>query len=322
MAPGGLAQEVVAPDEDAVTAQFISFMKAATVTRYGSGTRRRFNQARETACVDAEFIVPADLRPEYRVGLFATPRTYAASIRFANAASDSDRERDLRGMAVRVAGVDQTNLTPGVTVQDFILNSHPVMMAADTRGFLELLQANEAGGFRRTMYFLTHPKALRVGLAARTNPTCHLDIPYWSVTPYLFGPGRAVKYIVAPTSTRRSSLPSSLTDAYLKDAMHARLSDGEATFDFMVQFQTDADRMPIEDASVEWKVQDSPYVPVARIRIPAQSFDDPIRVARCEQTAFNPWHCLPEHRPLGSMNRARRGIYQAMAAFRNEGVRT
>jgi hypothetical protein len=323
MAPGsGLAEEVVAPDEDAVTAQFIAFMKAATLKRYGSGTRRRFNQARGTACVDAEFIVAPDLRPEYRVGLFAAPRTYAATIRFANAASDSDREKDIRGMAVRVSGAEQANLTPGATVHDFVLNSHPVMMAADTRGFLELLQANEAGGFRRTMYFLTHPKALRIALAGRSNPTCHLDIPYWSTTPYLFGPGRAVKYIVVPTSTRRSSLPSSLTDSYLKDAMRARLSEGEATFDFMVQFQTDAGRMPIEDASVEWKLQDSPSVPVARIRIPAQSIDDPMRAARCEQTAFNPWHCFAEHRPLGSMNRARRGIYQAMAAFRNEHVQT
>jgi hypothetical protein len=322
MSPRGLAEEVIAPDEDAVTAQFIAFMKAATVKRYGSATRRRFNQARATACVDAEFVVPAGLSPEYRVGLFSTPRTYAASIRFANAASDSDRERDIRGIALRVDGVEGTNLTPGVTVHDFVLNSHPVMMAPDPRGFLELLQANEAGGFRRTTYFLTHPRALRIALASRTNPTCHLDIPYWSATPYLFGPGRAVKYIVAPTSARRSSLPSSLTDTYLKDAMRARLTEGEATFDFMVQFQTDPARMPIEDASIEWKVQDSPYLPVARIRIPAQSFDDPVRMARCEETAFNPWHCLADHRPLGSMNRARRDIYQAMAAFRHESVRT
>jgi hypothetical protein len=323
MAPGsGLAEEVMAPDEEAVTAQFIAFLKAATLKRYGSGPRRRFNQARETACVDAEFVVSDDLRPEHRVGLFSTARTYTASIRFANAASASDRERDLRGMSIRVLGVDQPNLTSGITVHDFVLNSHPVMMAGDTRGFMELLQANEAGGFRRTMYFLTHPKALRIGLAARTNPTCHLDIPYWSATPYLFGLGRAVKYIVAPTSARRSSLPSVLTDTYLKDAMRARLSESEATFDFMIQFQTDPDRMPIEDASVEWAPQDSPYVPVARIRIPPQSFDDPVRAARCEQEGFNPWHCQPEHRPLGNMNRARRSIYDAMAAFRNEIVRT
>jgi hypothetical protein len=319
MAPGsGLAEEVLAPDEEAVTAQFIAFLKAATVKRSGTGVRRRFNQARATACVEAEFIVPDGLSAEYRVGLFSTPRIYAAWIRFANAASSSDRERDLRGMSVRVLGVDQPNLTPGVTVHDFVLNSHPVMMAGDTRGFMELLQANEAGGFRRAMYFLTHPKALRIAGAARTNPTCHLDIPYWSATPFLFGAGRAVKYIVAPTSARRSSLPAVLTDTYLKDAMRARLSVSEATFDFMVQFQTDPTRMPIEDASVEWAQQASRYVPVARIRIPPQSFDDPLRTARCEQEGFNPWYCLPEHRPLGGMNRARRSIYDAMAAFRNE----
>ena len=29
------------------------------------------------------------------------------------------------------------------------------------------------------------------------------------------------------------------------------------------------------------------------------------------------WHCRPEHRPLGAMNRARRDIYKAMAAYRD-----
>jgi hypothetical protein len=83
-----------------------------------------------------------------------------------------------------------------------------------------------------------------------------------------------------------------------------------------VQFQTDARRMPIEDASVEWKERDSPYRPVARIRIPAQPIDAPEREALCERIAFNPWHCLADHRPLGDFNRARRAIYDAMAAFR------
>ena len=72
----------------------------------------------------------------------------------------------------------------------------------------------------------------------------------------------------------------------------------------------------IEDASVEWKEASSPYLPVARIRIPRQRLDDERQAAACEQLDFNPWHCLPEHRPLGGMNRARRDIYRAMADFR------
>jgi hypothetical protein len=318
----GLAEEVVAADEAAVTADFINFLKAATLKRSPSGTRRRFNQGRATAFVDAEFTVLDGLPAERRVGLFATPRTYTASIRFANAASATDREADIRGMSIRVNGVGGTNLTPGAASQDFILNSHPVMMVPGTREFLELLRANEAGGFRRIAYFLTHLGAARIAAGARNNPSCHLDLTYWSTTPYLFGPQRAVKYIVAPASPKRSPMPPTRTDSYLLDAMRARLAEGEAVFDFLVQFQTDGRRMPIEDASVEWKREDSPYVPVARVRVLPQAVEDPARHVAGEQIAFNPWHCLAEHRPLGGMNRARREIYAEMAAFRAEAVST
>jgi hypothetical protein len=311
-------EEVIAPDEARVAAQFIDFLKAATIKRQPSGPRRRFNQGRATACVTGEFTVLDGLPAEHRVGLFATATTFAAAIRFANATSASDRDRDVRGMSVRLLDVPGANLTPGTTACDVILNSHPVMMVPDTRGFLELLQANEAGGFRRALYFLTHPKVLRIATASRTNPTCHLDLSYWSTTPYLFG-SRAVKYIVRPASLRRSPQPESLTPTYLEDAMRTRLSESEAVFDFMVQFHLDRRRTPIEDASVEWREADSPYVPLARIRIPSQPIG-PATAFACEQMAFNPWHCLPEHRPLGNMNRARREIYQAMAAFRAETI--
>ena len=309
-------EETIAPGEAALTEEFVGFLKEATARRYPAGPRGRFNQSRATACVEAEFTVPDGLPAEHRVGLFAVPRTYQAVIRFANASSQSDRERDIRGMSIKVAPVLGDNLTPGVFAQDFVLNSHPVMMVANTREFLELLRANEAGGFRRVMYFLTHPKAARIGSAARTNPTSHLDLRYWSTTPYRFGPNRAVKYLVRPTSPTTAPRPAALTDTYLRDAMRARLDAGDATFDFFVQFQTDSALTPIEDASVEWKEQDSPAYRVAQIRIPKQRFDDPERDARGEQLTFNPWHCLAEHQPLGNMNRARREIYRVMAEFR------
>ena len=104
--------------------------------------------------------------------------------------------------------------------------------------------------------------------------------------------------------------------------MRSRLAESEATFDFLVQFQTDSRTMPIEDASIEWKEHDSPYVLVARLRIPRQQIDVPGRDAACEQVVFNPWHCLREHRPLGNFNRARRDIYDAMASFRESRVKT
>lgn len=308
-----LAEETVAADEAALTTEFIAFLKEVSMKRHPSGVMPRFNQGRAAGCVHAEFIVAADLPSDLRAGLFAQPGTYPARIRFANATSQSDTDRDTRGMSIKVSGIRGANLTPGALDQDFILNSHPVMMVAGTRDFLALLRAVEAGGIRTALFFLTHPRAAAAAAASRQHTTSHLEIPYWSTTPYLFGAGRAVKYIARPASTHTTPLPSPVTGNYLSERLAAHLASQDAVFDFLVQFQTDARRMPIEDASVEWRERDAPYRRVAQIRIPRQT---PIAADACEQMAFNPWHALTEHRPLGGFNRARREIYRAMAEFR------
>ena len=320
MSPGPLelAVERHLPDEDAVTREFIDFLKAASDRRHRRGVMRRFNQPRHAGCVEAELTVPGTLPDELRVGLFAEPRTYTARVRFASASSATDRDKDIRGMSIRLEGVSGQNLTAGATVQDFVLNSHPVMVTPDTRTFLDLLRAVEAGGFRRVWYFLTHIRSARIGLAARQHCASHLDIPYWSTTPYLFGDGRAVKYMARPTSARTSELPDTLTDDYLRQAMKRHLGEADASFDFMVQLQKDPTRMPIEDATAEWDTGESPFVSVARLRIPKQDFDTVDQMAWCEAVAFDPWCCLAEHRPLGNMNRARRRIYPELGRFRDE----
>jgi hypothetical protein len=311
-----LARETLRPDEDELTRKFIAFLEAASLKRHPTGPVPRFNQGRAAGCADAELTVPDDLPPDLRVGLFKAPKTFRARVRFAHAASQSDTEKDVRGMSIQVHGVEGTNLTPGASTQDFILNSHPVMMVGASDEFLELLQANEAGGARRVLFFLAHPHAAGVALQSRQNHTSHLEISYWSTTPYLFGPGRAVKYIIRPASSERTPLPEPLTDTYLRERLVSQLQRGDAHFDLFVQFQTNARTMPIEDASVEWREEDSPYRLVARVRIPQQSIDGPNSAAACEQMSFNPWHALTEHRPLGNYNRARRAIYTALAAFR------
>ena len=313
-----VALETVSPDEKAVIAEFIAFLKEASAKRHPTGTMQRFNQGRDSGCVKAEFTVLDNLPADLRVGLFAEPRTFQSWIRFANASSQSDTRKDVRGMSIRLADVPGRNLTPGATTQDFVLNSHPVMVAANTRDFLALLRALEGNTLRRIGYIVTHPRTVRRGIASRGHPTSHLDIGYWSKTPYLFGDGRAVKYAVRPCSATRSILPAELTDTYLRDAMRAHLDRSEACFDFMVQFQTDGQSMPIEDATVEWSEAVSPFRPVARIRIPRQNIAEPGRASQCEESAFNPWHALAEHRPLGSLNRARREIYPAMTEFRRQ----
>jgi hypothetical protein len=310
-----LARETIAPDERSVTAEFIAFLEQVSASRHPTGQIPRFNQGRHSGCVEAEFTVVGGLDGALAIGLFQRPQTYAAWIRFANASSASDREKDVRGMAIKLRGVAGENLTAGESTQDFVLNSHPVMMVPGTREFLELLRASEAKGLRMAKYFLTHPRAARIAFESRQHHVSHLDIPYWSATPYLFGAGRAVKYIVRPAARVRWSKPA-LSDTYLHDELRRRLSTDEVSFDFFVQFQRTVESTPIEDASIEWKERDSPYVRVAEIHVPRQNIDVPGRELACERISFNPWHCLAEHRPLGSMNRARREIYKAMSKLR------
>ncbi len=84
-------------------------------------------------------------------------------------------------------------------------------------------------------------------------------------------------------------------------------------FDFCIQFQTDAEKMPIEDPTVIWN---SEFIKLATIKIPTQIFDTAERNEFGDDLTFNPWHCLPEHQPLGSFNRVRRMIYEEMYEFR------
>jgi hypothetical protein len=143
-----------------------------------------------------------------------------------------------------------------------------------------------------------------------------LEVQYYSNVPFLLGDGQAVQYSLRPVPDRRTPIPRQPGENYLRDAMVATLAAGEWAFDLMVQVQTHPHRMPIEDATVKWPERLSPYVPVARLRLPAQRFDSDAQLAFADALRYNPWHSLPEHRPLGSSNRARRRMYGELATLR------
>ena len=61
----------------------------------------------------------------------------------------------------------------------------------------------------------------------------------------------------------------------------------------------------------------APYEKVATIHILRQAFDGPNRMEFCQNLAFNPWHSLPEHRPLGGINRLRKAVYVVLSEMRH-----
>ena len=105
---------------------------------------------------------------------------------------------------------------------------------------------------------------------------------------------------------------------FLRLNLARHLAERDAEFDFMVQRRLKPDSMPVEDATIEWKEADAPFVPVARITIPKQVFDSPGQMLFCENLSFSPWHCIPEQRPLGGLNRLRRVVYETISRVRHE----
>jgi hypothetical protein len=152
------------------------------------------------------------------------------------------------------------------------------------------------------------------GKIAITNPA---ERSYFSTTPYRFGDEtKAVKYAVIPREENTAKLvsPDTTSDDYLRVNLAATLLKNELVYDFCIQFQEDAEKMPIEDPSVEWT---SSFEKVGTIRIPRQNIDTADRLELGEIMPFNPWHCLAEHQPLGAFNRVRKTIYDAMYEFRH-----
>jgi hypothetical protein len=130
----------------------------------------------------------------------------------------------------------------------------------------------------------------------------------------MLGPN-AIKFSAKPTFHTANSPPEAEGPDFLREAMRQQLSDDDVYFDFLVQVQTDPVRMPIEAPLTVWDEAQSPFQRVAMIRIPRQ--DVTLKgVAMAEKLAFTPWHALPEHRPIGNMNRARKVIYDMVSEFR------
>ena len=72
--------------------------------------------------------------------------------------------------------------------------------------------------------------------------------------------------------------------------MSQRLKNDDACFEFRVQRQVPGKNIPVEDTTVEWSEDDSPFVPVARIDIKKQTFIENQEV--CENLRSIPGtHC-------------------------------
>lgn len=316
-----LAQETIAKDEDRYIRAVVDRFQAMIEREAGDGMMRRDAHVKMHCLVKAEFIVEPNLPEEFRVGVFREPKTYHAWIRFSNSDGTikADKSRDVRGMAIKVMGVPGEKILAhekNEKTQDFILISCPTFPAENIQQFDKLAAAVNGSVLAKLRYFPTHWGVIAFLLRFMRKFANPLQIRYFSTTPYLFGTN-AVKYCATPLFTKSDEIPKAPSDDYLRLAIANQLQSREAVFDFSVQLQTDAETMPIEDPRVEWPESVSPFRKVATVRVLRQDCDNDQHAAYGENLSFTPWHALPEHRPLGGINRARKVIYEAISTRRH-----
>jgi hypothetical protein len=146
-----------------------------------------------------------------------------------------------------------------------------------------------------------------------------LDQPYWSTTPYRLGStDQAVRYFVRPSAINHAAKPKRYTPNYLRESLveHLTHQQQQARFDFYIQVKQNPTLTDLNDATLQWK--DVPEYKVATIQIPPQQFYSDAEPAFGESFSFTPWHCLPEHEPLGSMNLIRQQVYLQASGLRNQ----
>lgn len=323
-------------DEDADIAEIVKDIltvqaeKAADQGRpLGRGTHTKGVGARATFEVFDLTKTVGDAARAARLaqGIYAKPGSYAATVRFANAASmvNHDGDKDVRALSFTttipagIVGADAIR-------QDYSLNNATVFPLNDAHAFasfmkFSLAQAHSKAGALRALWMMSLKditvflRTARLGIQQQRPPqTAYQKDRYWSNVPFRHGANDVVKYSLIPLPGNPSrplgSGPNLLRDELVR---HVNEDEQMSSFDFAIQL-LDADRMTargrrrdpsywVENASVEWQEDEAPFHVIGRLTLVAKSVlsDEELAAMYIDVTE----HSTPETRPLGSINRAR-----------------
>ena len=313
-------EEEVPANENAATQQIVRMIEESVRAEVKNGLARRDAHAKAHGCVQAQFRVLDNLPEKARVGIFGEARAYPAWIRYSNGSGkvQDDSVGDARGMAIKLMGVKPSDSS----TQDFVMINHPVFFVRNAADYVEFQKALSEDNSVKFFFPDLNPFNFRLhefsiaNAIQSTKVANPLYTQYWSMTPYRFG-DTPMKFSARACGTASPFIEMAAPD-FLRENMQKHLAQSEACFDFLVQLRKLPTEMPIEDPTIEWSEKDSPFIPVARITIPVQVFTSPEQLAFCENLSFTPWHAIPEHQPLGGINRVRKTVYDTISRIRHE----
>lgn len=332
------------PDEDEIVDKLIKVLRRNNeyaFKRFRHGLRDA--HAKSHAILRGEFTVYPGLPEHLAQGLFATPATYPVIARLSTTAGAirSDQIRGVRGLGLKVLGVHGKRLLPDddSTNQDFVLVTHREFPFADMHAYLVRGMPTASLLARMSdpvLKFITDllagtGKVLSLGrlklpttVEVFTPPNTNiLGDTFYSSAPLRYG-DYVAKLEYVPLSESVKALQGQLVprdsgpDAY-RHMIAEFFANNSAEYELRAQLCTDTAKMPIEDATVAWKESESPHRGVAKITFPVQDpYSPERRVFGDDVLSFNSWRALEVHRPLGSINRLKRRVYDASSDFRHE----
>ena len=336
------AVERIRPDEaDAVAGLKDVFRSILDTTSKHYGHAVRGVHAKGHGIVRGTLTVHGDLPAELAQGLFAREGGYDAVLRFSTAPGDilDDAVGSPRGVGLKVLGVAGERL-PGSDDgdQDFVLVNGPVFGAPTPADFLRNLKllaatTDKAEGLKKAWSATLRAiegaiEAVggrsillsQLGGAPEVDP---LGETYFSQTPYRYG-DHIAKFALKPVSAALTERTGDIVavrdrpDALREDVRDVMIEQG-GTWQFCVQLCTDPAKMPVEDPTVRWDEEASPFVPVATLTVePQLAWEHGVSERQEDALSFSPWHGLAAHRPLGAVNRARRDVYAFSARYRSD----
>jgi len=318
-----------------------AFKTILDTTSQDYGHAVRGVHAKGHGIVTGTFTVKDELPAELAQGLFARPGAYDAVLRISTAPGDllDDAVSAPRGVALKVLGVPGDRL-PGSDDgdQDFLMVNGPTFGAPDAAAFqknLKLLAAttDTAEGAKKvlsaTLRVVEHAIVAVGGKSSLISqlggaPEVHpLGETYFSQTPYRYG-DHVAKFSLRPTSAGLRECTGVIVDVRdrpdaLREDVRETLVENGGTWELCVQLCTDLEAMPVEDPTVEWDQEASPFVPVATFVVaPQLAWENGISQSREDRLSFSPWHGLAAHQPLGGINRARQPMYDYSAGYRSD----
>lgn len=311
-----------------------------TAKDYGSAVRGV--HAKAHAIVRGRLEVFGRLAAPLAQGLFTSPGSYDVLMRFSTLPGDilDDSISVPRGLAIKLFDVSGDRLagSEADTTQDFVFVNGPAFAAPTPKAFLAnlkmLAKTTDTGeGLKKALSStlqvvdaaleavgIQSPTIQTLGGAPNTHP---LGETYYTQVPFRYG-DYVAKLSLAPVSPNMTTLTGDKVETSgrpnaLREDIGEVLIEQDSVWELRVQLCTDLEAMPIEDASVVWDEKQSPFVPIARLTVPAQlSWEHGASDGQDKVIAFSPWHGLAAHQPIGGVNRARKPTYEASAKFRGE----